>query len=157
MPEEMRTLTIRLPIRLKVALQQWAVEREMTFTDLLLKGAAMYSAFTDGFLSEMQKVAANLEVGDVAVVMQQLLVSYANSERADIDVFKSKSKTFSRAFQYDDHGLIKGDRHADLVYEQRKADNLKLLAKATVAAKTAEPTLYTCEEMATVANAIAAG
>lgn len=157
MPEPDTTITFRIPPEEKARLQRVAEERGITLTEFLQNAGKLLAAFHAEFLDGIGEVATKALAWDrspesIATVVEQLLETYLNSERADIETFGAKSQTFVRAFQHDENGLIRGDRHAALVYEQRKADNLRLLAKIKVAARKNGPTVYAPEEMAVIAG-----
>jgi len=56
----------------------------------------------------------------MSTVIQQLLQAYVSADCAIMEVFGTGGKTYSRAFQYDEDGLIEGNKHSDLVFAQVK-------------------------------------
>jgi hypothetical protein len=80
-----------------------------------------YSTFDVHFLEHIYALGEKTKL-PMPLVIQQLLASYLAQDDAYMDKFKKPSKAFQRAFQYDENGLIQGNAHSDLVFEQTKED-----------------------------------
>ena len=117
-------LTIRITPDKKAYLEIRAQIMKMTFTDLLITGATMYADFDPDFLKQMKEIAEKVKL-DMPTVIQQLLLVYAAQDAAILKTF-GVSKTYQRAFQFNEHGLITGNQLSDAVFAEVKEAALAL-------------------------------
>ena len=124
-----------------------AKKLEMTVPEYVLGAVDFFSGFDRDFFKHINEVSEMLKV-PMSTVIQQLLAQYIAQDKAVMDCFGTGSKTFSRAFQYDDNGLIEGNKHSDLVYEQVKKEITALREKLENAVKEKKPVLITRDDAA---------
>lgn len=143
-------LHIRISAKQKKNIEAEAKKQNVNVPKYVLEALNFYSAFDVHFLEHIYDTAEKVKL-PMSTVIQQLLVAYINADIAIMDVFGTGGKTYKRAFQYDENGLIEGNKHADLVYEQTKKEISVLRTKLENAVKAGTPVLITRDDAALMA------
>ncbi len=107
---------VMIPETEKKYLQDTAKRRGITLTDLMLNGGRLFAEFSDEFFKTMEKISAATKLS-IPQVINQIFLVYMAKDEATLKELKS-SDTYRLAFQYDEGGLIRGDRLFDLVFNE---------------------------------------
>ena len=145
--EKDSAITFRINGELKRKIETAAKKQGITTPTYMINALTFYGGFDKDFLNEIQLDADKLKL-PMPTVIQQLLMTYLSTESAIMCVFKTGSKTYKRAFQYDENGLIEGKRHTDLVHEQVSKEISALRKKLENAVKAGKPVLVTRDDAA---------
>lgn len=124
-------ITIRIPVKSKQRLQEVAKRRGTTLTGLLLAGGEMLAGFDEDFLAQIEKTA-EIARTDIFTVIEQLLTVYMAQDYAIYDTL-GVTKTFSRAFQIERDGIMRGDRLSKSVESEVREAVQALLEKLQTA------------------------
>lgn len=104
-----------------------------------------YGSFDVHFLEQMNMTAEKLKL-PIPTVIQQLLVAYTSADIAIMKTFGTGGKTYQRAFQYDENGLIEGIEHMNLVRSQVSGESSNLIKKLEKGVRTGKPVLITKDD-----------
>ena len=109
----------------KKRLLEIADRRKQTLSQLIKDGAEIMAGFPDEFLAQFKQMVESTKM-DMPTVLVQLLVTYFAQDAALAKVY-GISNTYQRAFQFDQEGLISGDRLSKKVYNEvlKNAKDLK--------------------------------
>ncbi len=143
-------LQVKITARQKKQIETAAKAQDVKVPAYVLAALDFYGSFDVHFLEHIYSTAEKVKL-PMSTVIQQLLVAYINTEIAAMEGFGTGGKTYKRAFQYDENGLIEGIKHADLVYEQVKKEVSTLRTKLENAVKAGEPVVITREDAALMA------
>jgi len=145
-------LHIRIKGDQKERIAAEAEKQGVNVPEYVLGALEFYSGLDVSFLKHIRNEAEKVKL-PMSTVIQQLLVAYLAADVANIEDFKAGGKTYHRAFQYDETGLIEGDKHSQLVYKQQKKENSVLRQKLENAVKAGEPVMITWQDAANIAAA----
>jgi hypothetical protein len=145
-----KNLNIRISAVQKKKIEDDAKKYGVGVPKYVLNAADFYSGFDVHFLEHIKSTAQKVKL-PMATVMQQLLVAYVHADTAIMEVFGTGGKTYQRAFQYDENGLIEGTKHADMVYDQVKNEISILREKLENAVKSRKAVVITGDDAAIMA------
>ena len=145
-------LHVRITNSQKQKIEAEAKKQDVTVPEYVLEALEFYSSFDVHFLEHIYSLAEKVRL-PMPIVIEHLLQAYLGSEAANIEIFKNKTRIFQRAFQYDENGLITGNRLSDLAYQQQKKESEALYQKLLEHAESeeTEPIMITREEAALLA------
>ena len=106
----------RISVGERERLEKRAAEMKISPSELIRRASNLYLNFDESFLEQMEKTAIAVKL-DVSTTIQQLMTVYVATDAAIVEKF-GISKTFERAFQYDQNGLITGNEHAKKVKDE---------------------------------------
>ena len=144
-------LQVKITKDQKKQIESAAKAQDVKVPEFVLAALDFYTGFDVHFLEHIHATAKKVKL-PMPTVMQQLLVAYINADIAVMDLFGTGTgKTYRRAFQYDENGLIEGDKHANLVHSQVKNEISALREKLEKAVKASKPVMITRDEVALMA------
>ena len=143
-------LHVRINSKQKNKIEAEAKKQNVKVPQYVSEAIDFYSAFDVHFLEHIYATAEKMKL-PMPTVIQQLLVAYINADCAVMEVFGTGGKTYKRAFQYNENGLIEGNKHADLVYKQVMEEISVLKTKLGKAVKAGKPVLITRDDAAIMA------
>jgi hypothetical protein len=143
-------LQVRLTETQKNKIEAEAKKQNVKVPEYVLEAIEFYASFDVHFLEHIYSTAEKMKL-PMPTVIQQLLQAYISADCAIMELFGTGGKTYKRAFQYDENGLIRGIQHANLVYEQVKEEISILRTKLENAVKKGKPVLITKEDAALMA------
>lgn len=120
-------LHLKITPEQKQRIKNEANSRGEKFTDFVLNGLDFYASFPPEFLDQINIIAEKVKQ-DIPTVIQHMLLTYTATDAAISETF-GLSKTFSRAFQYDEKGLVTGTALSNLVFNQVDAEVKKLVKR----------------------------
>ncbi len=130
-------LHIRINGKQKQKIEAEAKKQDLNVPKYVTEALEFYSSFDIHFLEQIYMTAEKMKL-PMPIVIQQLLQAYISADYARMEAFGSSAgaKTYKRAFQYDENGLIEGTRHSDLVYEQELKEALEVRDRLFSTSKT---------------------
>ena len=143
-------LQVRITEKQKEKIEAEAKKQGVKVPEYVLAALDFYGSFDVHFLEHINATAEKMKLS-MPIVIQQLLQAYISADCAIMEVFGTGGKTYKRAFQYDENGLIEGNKHADLVYEQVKEEISTLRTKLENAVKKGKPVLISKEDASLMA------
>lgn len=116
---------VKFPEEEKKRLHKIAERRGQSFSELIRDGVEIIAGLPDEFLKQYQQICDATKLGLPTVFVQFLLV-YAAQDAAVLKVY-GHSNTYQRAFQFDQKGIISGDRLSKKIYNEvlKNAKDLK--------------------------------
>ena len=115
-----------------------------------------FGAFDVHFLEHIHSTAKKIGQ-NMPTVIENLLQAYMSIDIANSEVFKVGGHTYRQAFQYDENGLIRGNKLSDKVYEDHKKVAKTLLDKLAMAAREKKEVFVSHEDAAILASVLMAG
>jgi hypothetical protein len=137
----------------KLLLEGRAAGKKMSLSELLVEGGLLYGDFDPGFIEEIKKVAAQMDVR-ASLLLQNLVINQIATSKAYLEVFGNPSKILDWIFQFRGGKMMTGDdllkdlmtRHTQIF--KRWAENLIKISG------TGEPFRFTGEEVEALAAAM---
>jgi len=138
-------LQVKITKKGKAQIIAAAKAQDLKMAAYVLQGLDFYSTFDIHFLEQINVTAEKLKL-PLPIVIQSLLQAYIAGESAMLDTYGHEPKIFARAFQFDEKGLIMGNKLSHLVYDQTKVDAEALKEKLTAAVEDGLPVRISNEE-----------
>jgi len=121
MPKKTELLQVKMTLEQREEIGRAAEIRNQKVAEFCIEALHFYCSFTPGFLDQMGVTAEQMHL-PLSTVIQNLLQVYTAQDHARYEICGLPSKAIRRAFQFDENGLVFGNRLSEIAFEQYKND-----------------------------------
>jgi hypothetical protein len=139
----------------KKKIVQEAKKHDQGLSDYIRDSLSSWASFDVHFLEQVNMTAEKMHL-PLTLAIQNLLQAYMATESAVLETYGTPPKTFRRAFQFDQDGLITGNKLSEMVFQQAKKDAAAVKERLEESVREKKAVRITTAEGAFIASHVAA-